>query len=81
MSDEEQTELDILQNYCLGLLSEEDKTKVDIMCISYPELANELKLLHLSIEKYKENHKMQHLKELRNAIWEAIQHSKNNSPK
>jgi hypothetical protein len=62
----------ILQDYCLGLLGEEDERKVEAMCHAYPQVARELKLLRLALEKYAGSDTTKHRDELRRDVWEAV---------
>jgi hypothetical protein len=62
----------ILQDYCLGLLGEEDERKVEAMCHAYPQVARELKLLRLALEKYAGSNNMWRRDELRRAVWESV---------
>jgi hypothetical protein len=64
--------IEILQNYCLGLLNAEEEKKVIAICHKFPEIANELQLLRAVIENYKSLHTIQHDSELRKTIWEAL---------
>ncbi len=70
----------VLHDYCLGLLTEEEALKVEAMLHAYPEVARELQLLHLALEKYADSNKMEHNKELRKSIWEAIKKLDNENP-
>lgn len=62
----------ILQDYCLGLLGEEDERKVEGMCDAYPEVASELLLLREALEKYSGSYTVRHNNELRKDVWEAV---------
>lgn len=62
----------ILQDYCLGLLGEEDEIKVEGMCDAYPEVARELVLLRQALEKYSGSHTVRHNEALRKEVWEAV---------
>ncbi len=62
----------ILQDYCLGLLGEEDERKVEAMCHAYPQVARELQLLRLALEKYAGSNNMWRRDELRRAVWESV---------
>lgn len=62
----------ILQDYCLGVLSDEAERDVDAMCHAHPEVAWELQLLRLSLEKYVGTKKRWRRIVLRKAVWEAI---------
>ena len=42
----------ILMDYCLGLVTEEERNKVDLLCKEYPEIDSELKLLQNGLENY-----------------------------
>jgi hypothetical protein len=62
----------ILQDYCLGLLSDEDERKVEAMCHAYPQVARELQLLRLALEKYGGSDKVRRRDELRRDVLEAV---------
>jgi hypothetical protein len=62
----------ILQDYCLGLLGEEDERKVEAMCHAYPQVAMELQLLRQALEKYSGSDMVRHNDELRRDVWEAV---------
>jgi hypothetical protein len=72
MHDSDFLSLEIVQNYCLGLLSFEEEKKVLAICHKFPEIAKELELLQAVIENYKSLHTIQHDSALRKAIWEAL---------
>jgi anti-sigma-K factor RskA len=69
----------ILQDYCLGLLTDEEKKKVEAMCHVYPEVARELNLLRSALEKYATS-KIEHNTELRRAVWESIKKLSEENP-
>lgn len=62
----------ILQDYCLGLLGEEDERKVEAMCHAYPQVAMELHLLQQALEKYAGSDTKIHNEALRRNVWEAV---------
>ncbi len=62
----------ILQDYCLGLLAEEDERKVEAMCHAYPQVARELQLLRQALEKYAGSDTVRRRDELRKDVWEAV---------
>lgn len=62
----------ILQDYCLGLLTNEEEKKVEIMCHDYPAVAKELQLLQKTLEKYTTNNTVFRRDELRMKVWEAV---------
>lgn len=62
----------ILQDYCLGLLTEADERKVEAMCHAYPKVARELQLLRQALEKYAGSDIARRRDELRNDVWEAV---------
>ena len=66
-------DIKILQDYCLGYLSEKQEKKVELICKEHTEVAQELQLLRLSLEKYTGNKKILHRIDLRKIVWEAIQ--------
>lgn len=62
----------ILQDYCLGMLTAEEERKVETMCHDYPDVAKELQLLQLSLDKYVANDTIGYRYELRLKVWEAV---------
>ena len=62
----------ILQDYCLGLLAEEDERKVEAMCHNYPQVSRELQLLRQALEKYAGSDTIRRRDELRKHVWEAV---------
>lgn len=62
----------ILQDYCLGVLTNEEEKKVEIMCHDYPAVAKELDLLKKSLEKYTAIETIWRRDELRMKVWEAV---------
>jgi len=41
-----------LEDYCLGLLTKEERAEVEQMCLRYPEIKRELSLIQSALEKY-----------------------------
>lgn len=62
----------ILQDYCLGLLDNENEIKVEVMCKAYPQVAMELQLLRQALEKYTGSENVQHNSALRKQVWETV---------
>jgi hypothetical protein len=62
----------ILQDYCLGLLTNEEEVKVEAMCQSYPEVANELKLLRQALESFAGSNETWRSAILRKSVWESV---------
>jgi hypothetical protein len=62
----------ILMDYCLGLLTGEEKEKVEQLCKEYPEVAAELKLLQNSLEHYAVKKTTWKKEGLKKKIWDAI---------
>lgn len=62
----------ILQDYCLGLLTNEEEIKVEAMCNEYQQVARELRLLRQALEKYSGSNNILHRAELRRAVWENV---------
>lgn len=62
----------ILQDYCFGLLTDEEERKVEAMCHAYPQVAGELQLLRQALEKYAGSNNMWRRDELRRVVWEAV---------
>jgi hypothetical protein len=70
----------ILQDYCLGLLTDDEKKNVDAMCQAYPEVAKELQLLHLALEQYADGNKKWRRNELRSIVLESLKKLWKDSP-
>ncbi len=62
----------ILQDYCLGLLTQEEERKVEEMCHEHPQVTEELQLLRQALEKYAGSNNLWRRDELRRAVWEAV---------
>lgn len=62
----------ILQDYCLGLLTNEEEKKVEIMCIEFPEVSKELQVLRLAIEKYANTDATWQREALRLKVWKEV---------
>lgn len=62
----------ILQDYCLGILTNKEESKVEAICQAYPEVAMELLLLRLALEKYGGSEDILRRDQLRLAVWEAV---------
>jgi hypothetical protein len=62
----------VLQDYCFGLLTNEEELKVEAMCNSYPEVAKELQLLRQGLEKFAGSKETWRSDILRNAVWESV---------
>jgi hypothetical protein len=62
----------ILEDYCLGLLTSEEESKVEAMCNVYPEVSKELLLLREALEKYGNSNKLWRRTELRMKVWKAV---------
>lgn len=70
----------ILQEYCLGLLTEEEEKTVEEMCNTYVEVAKELQLIRLKLEKYANTSPICTRVELRKAVWQALKKSWEENP-
>jgi hypothetical protein len=62
----------ILMDYCLGLLTEEEKIIVEKLGKEHPEIANELTQLQSSLERYAVKKTTWKKEALKNKIWETI---------
>ncbi len=62
----------ILQDYCLGLLTEEEETMVEAMCHAYPQVASELQMLRKALESFVGSDETWCREELRKAVWESV---------
>jgi hypothetical protein len=62
----------ILQDYCLGLLPEQEEITVEAMCHLYPQVANELQMLRKALESFAGSNETWRREELRKAVWESV---------
>ncbi len=62
----------ILMDYCLGLVTDEERNKVEQLCRDYPEIATEQKLLQNGLERYAVKKTIWKNEELKKKIWDAI---------
>jgi hypothetical protein len=62
----------VLQDYCLGLLTNEEELKVEAMCNSYPEVASELQLLRQALESFAGSNDTWRSEIVRKAVWESV---------
>ncbi len=72
MNVEEIIKSGILMDYCLGLVTEEERNKVEQLCRDYPEIATEQKLLQNGLERYAVKKTTWKKEELKKKIWDAI---------
>jgi hypothetical protein len=63
----------ILMDYCLGLVTGEEKEKVETYANTYPEIANELRLLQHGLEQYAVKKTSWRNESLKKEIWDAIE--------
>lgn len=62
----------ILNDYCLGLLTSDEKKKVEQLGNEYPEIAAELKALQNGLENYALKKNSEKKTALKQKIWNAI---------
>lgn len=62
----------ILMDYCLGLVTEEERHKVEQLCKDYPDIATELRLLQNGLESYAVKKTTWKKEGLKKKIWDAI---------
>lgn len=62
----------ILMDYCLGLVTEEERNKVDLLCKEYSEIDTELRLLQNGLEKYAVKKTTWNKEGLKKKIWDTI---------
>ena len=62
----------LLKDYCLGLLTDQEKKSVESMCRDYPEVAIELELLQGVLKEYERTNKLTKQDELRMKVWQAV---------
>lgn len=63
----------ILNDYCLGLLSEEKQREVELNCLQYPELQAEVDAIHESLDQFSLLQGRQAPAELNNRIWSILE--------
>lgn len=81
MSEAEIIESGVLLAYCLGLLTIEEEKNVETMCNTYLEVAKELQLTRLELEKQVDTNTIANTRvELRKAVWEALKKSWKDKP-
>lgn len=62
----------VLQDYCLGLLTDQEEKSVESMCRDYPEVARELELLQDVLKEYERTNRLSRQDELRMKVWQAV---------
>lgn len=72
MNIEEIIDSGILMDYCLGLLTEEEKKKVEQLSTAHPEIAGEIKALKNGLEAYALKKTTWKKDGLKKKIWETI---------
>jgi hypothetical protein len=77
MDIEEYINSGILIDYCLGLLTAEEKSEVDRVSNSYPQIASELQQLQNGLECYALKKFTWKMKMLKNKIWQSINATNN----
>ena len=65
----------LLEDYCLGLLTDHERKSVESMCRDYPEVAKELELLQDVLKEYERTNKFSRQDELRMNVWQAVKKS------
>ena len=59
-------------DYCLGLVTEEERCKVEQLCKDYPEIATELGLLQNGLKYYAVKKTTWNKDALKKKIWDRI---------
>lgn len=72
MTTEDYISSGILQDYCLGLLTNIEEGKVEKICNEFPEIGKELRLLRLALENYSGAITKERKAELYNDIWKIV---------
>lgn len=62
----------VLQDYCLGFLTDQEEKSVESMCRDYPEVAKELELLQDVLKEYARTNKHSRQDQLRKKVWQAV---------
>jgi division protein CdvB (Snf7/Vps24/ESCRT-III family) len=62
----------VLMDYCLGLLTADEKKEVEKLGKVHPEIANELQQLQSGLEQYAIKKTTWNKEALKNKIWETI---------
>ncbi|MBS1688197.1 MAG: hypothetical protein JSS96_05700, partial [Bacteroidetes bacterium] len=63
----------ILQEYSLGILSEQEKAVVEKNCALYPEIKMALRNIELGLQKFAEANAVWPGTELQNRIWKTLE--------
>ncbi len=72
MNIEEYISSGILMDYCLGLITEEERNKVELVCKEFPEIAAELSLLQNGLQQYAIKKTSWKKEGLKKKIWDTI---------
>jgi mannose-6-phosphate isomerase-like protein (cupin superfamily) len=73
MNVREYIESGVLQNYCLGLLSEHERVVVEETCVQYPAIQKELIIIQEALEHYSESVAIPPIEELQQEIWHVLE--------
>ena len=63
----------ILQEYCMGVISEDGRKEVEINCEQYPEVKAELRSIALSLQRYAETYAKWPGETLQEKIWQTLE--------
>src|SRR5438128_1460378 len=63
----------ILQDYSMGILSDDEKTEVERLCAQYPQLKRELDRVTGTLEHYVKENALTPPPALKDAIWATLQ--------
>lgn len=63
----------ILQDYCLGLLSDGERAAVDEVCVQYPDVRMELAAVQHAMNVYAEAFRQAPHEALKNQIWQVLE--------
>lgn len=72
MDIKEYIESGVLEQYCIDMLSAEEKASVELMCLLYPEIKNELQIIEHALEIFTEANAILPKPELKNKVLDAI---------
>ena len=72
MSTQDHISGDILHDYCLGLLTAEERTMVEQICAKQPAVKSELMNIQQALEKYATEHPVWRKAAMKQRIWDVI---------
>lgn len=72
MNAQEYIDSGLLQDYCLGMLSTDEMSEVDILSDMHPEVKMELQRIQARLEQYAEKHRVEPPEEMKDSIWATL---------